>query len=134
MPVRAVVDTHTVIWYMHGNPRLSQTARSAIADIELAGYQIGVSAITLAEIVYLIEKERIPDTTYGQVMALLQRVNALLVEIPIDHQVVDAMRQIERKSVPDMPDRLIAATALFLGVPVISRDGKIRLSTVATIW
>ena len=33
-----------------------------------------------------------------------------------------------------MPDRIIAATALHLGVPVISRDGKIRASTVATIW
>ncbi len=134
MSVRAVVDTHAVIWYIHGNPRLSQTARSTIADIELAGYQIGVSSITLTEIVYLIEKERIPNTTYGQILDLFQRVNALLVEIPIDHQVVDAMWKIERKSVPDMPDRLIAATALHLGVPVISRDGKIRLSTVETIW
>jgi PIN domain nuclease of toxin-antitoxin system len=33
-----------------------------------------------------------------------------------------------------MPDRIIAATALSLGVPVISRDGKIRTSAVETIW
>ena len=34
----------------------------------------------------------------------------------------------------DMPDRIIAATALTLGVPVISRDSKIQLSSVSTIW
>jgi predicted nucleic acid-binding protein len=29
---------------------------------------------------------------------------------------------------------IIAATALHLGVPVISRDSKIKLSTVNNIW
>jgi PIN domain nuclease of toxin-antitoxin system len=33
-----------------------------------------------------------------------------------------------------MPDRVIAATALSLAVPVISRDGKIRDSQIETIW
>jgi predicted nucleic acid-binding protein len=33
-----------------------------------------------------------------------------------------------------MPDRIIAATALHLGLPLISRDRKIQLSSVPTIW
>jgi len=33
-----------------------------------------------------------------------------------------------------MPDRIIAATALHLGVPLISRDRRISLSAVATVW
>jgi hypothetical protein len=33
-----------------------------------------------------------------------------------------------------MPDRIIAATALYLRVPVISRDYEIQLSGVDTIW
>jgi predicted nucleic acid-binding protein len=41
---------------------------------------------------------------------------------------------IPRADVPDMPDRLIAATATSLGVPLISRDGRIRASAVHTIW
>jgi predicted nucleic acid-binding protein len=36
--------------------------------------------------------------------------------------------------VPDMPDRIIAGTALYFGVPVISRDRKIKASSVETIW
>ncbi len=44
------------------------------------------------------------------------------------------MMAIPRDQVPDMPDRIIAATAAHLGVPLISRDGKIRASSVTTIW
>jgi len=34
----------------------------------------------------------------------------------------------------DFPDRIIVATALHLGLPLISRDRKIQLSDVNTIW
>jgi predicted nucleic acid-binding protein len=49
-------------------------------------------------------------------------------------EVVEAMRRIPRGAVPDMPDRIIAATAVSLGIPVISRDGQIRASYLQTIW
>jgi PIN domain nuclease of toxin-antitoxin system len=44
------------------------------------------------------------------------------------------MRQVPRADVPDMPDRIVAATAVYYGVPVISRDARIRASNVQTIW
>ncbi len=44
------------------------------------------------------------------------------------------MRQVPRVEIPDMPDRIVAATALYLGVPVISRDSRIRASNVQTVW
>jgi PIN domain nuclease of toxin-antitoxin system len=34
----------------------------------------------------------------------------------------------------DMPDRIVAATAIHLGVPVLSRDSRIRGSMVQTVW
>ena len=33
-----------------------------------------------------------------------------------------------------MPDRIVAATGVYFGVPVISRDGRIRASNVRTVW
>jgi PIN domain nuclease of toxin-antitoxin system len=33
-----------------------------------------------------------------------------------------------------MPDRIVAATALHFGVPVISRDSRILASDLTTIW
>ncbi len=54
--------------------------------------------------------------------------------IPVDRIVVGSLGQVNRDEVPDMPDRIIAATALVLGVPLLSRDRKIRASSVQTIW
>jgi hypothetical protein len=33
-----------------------------------------------------------------------------------------------------MPDRMVAATAVYFDVPVISRDGGIRAASLKTIW
>jgi predicted nucleic acid-binding protein len=33
-----------------------------------------------------------------------------------------------------MPDRIIAVTALHLGVPLVSRDRKIQAASIQTIW
>jgi len=51
-----------------------------------------------------------------------------------DRSIAQTIRLVDRAQVPDLPDRIIAATAVHLGVPLISRDGKIRSSSVATIW
>lgn len=60
--------------------------------------------------------------------------DSVLVDIPVDREVVDRMREIARTDVPDLPDRIIAATAVRLGVPVISRDAKIKAANLATVW
>jgi predicted nucleic acid-binding protein len=44
------------------------------------------------------------------------------------------LKEIARAAVPDMPDRIIAATAHHLGLPVVTRDRKILASSVQTIW
>ena len=58
----------------------------------------------------------------------------MLQEAPFNAEIVEAMGQVPRDQVPDMPDRIIAATAVYFGVPVISRDGKIRASNARTVW
>ncbi|WP_263419966.1 MULTISPECIES: type II toxin-antitoxin system VapC family toxin [unclassified Tolypothrix] len=63
--LRAVADTHTVIWYIFGDSRLSTTAKDMIEQIVSDGDQIAFASITLAEIVYLSEKGRISALTLG---------------------------------------------------------------------
>jgi PIN domain nuclease of toxin-antitoxin system len=41
---------------------------------------------------------------------------------------------VSRLEVPDLPDRIVTATAVSLQAPLISRDRKIRTSQVQTIW
>ena len=52
----------------------------------------------------------------------------------LDRMVADAPEFVDRNEIPDLPDRIVAATALAPQVPLISRDGKIRASKVQTIW
>jgi PIN domain nuclease of toxin-antitoxin system len=44
------------------------------------------------------------------------------------------MAEIPRQDLPDLLDRVVAATALFYKVPVLSHDGRIRSSEIKTIW
>ncbi len=125
---------HAVIWYIFGNARLSVTARNTIEQIAAEGNQVGFSSITLAEIVYLSERGRIDAATLDRLLRAVDGKNAVLAEVPFDRNIAQSLMRVERSQIPDLPDRIIAATALFLELPLISRDRRIQLSDVDTIW
>jgi len=62
--IAGVADTHTAIWHLFDDPRLSQAARKFIDDAAEARQKIALSPISLAEVVYLIEKRRPPMAAY----------------------------------------------------------------------
>jgi PIN domain nuclease of toxin-antitoxin system len=93
-----------------------------------------VSAITMVEIQSLVEKERLSADDQRMVVAAFDDVQNPARLVPIDRAVVDALGQVHREEVPDMPDRIIAATALSLGLPLLRRHRKIRASSIPTIW
>jgi PIN domain nuclease of toxin-antitoxin system len=130
----AIADTHAVIWYIFDDKRLSAVARASLEDAAAAGNQVGLSSITLAEIVYLAEKGRIPPETFTRLLAALDSPDSVLTEVAFDRRIAQTLARVDRLAVPDLPDRIIAATALHLNVPVISHDHKIQLSTLTTIW
>ena len=129
-----VADTHAALWYLLNNPRLSATARRFIDDAATAGNDIVLSPISLAEIVYLTEKNRLPVSAYEELKKALADHEYVIEEAPFNAGIVEAMRQVPRVDVPDMPDRIVAATGVYFGVPVISRDGRIRASNILTVW
>lgn len=103
-------------------------------DAAATGHDIVVSSISLAEIVYLVEKNRLPASAYQDLKNALADPDYVIEEAPFTGEIVDAMRQVPREDVPDMPDRIVAATAVYFGAPVISRDGRIRASNLQTVW
>ena len=129
-----VTDTHALIWYLEDSPRLGADARIAFEACDRGESVVYVPTICLVEIIYLQEKGRIPSDLKLALDAALQAGSTGLVPYSLTLDVVDALAQISRAEVPDMPDRIIAATAVHLGVPLLSRDRKLQLSNVQTIW
>jgi PIN domain nuclease of toxin-antitoxin system len=129
-----LADTHTALWHLLDDKRLSSVAGAFLLDAAKAGNKIAVSSISLAEVVYLVDKRRVPSSAYEDLVNALADPEHLLVEATLSAAVVHFMREVPRSEVPDMPDRIVAATAIHLGVPVISRDRRIRAANLTTIW
>jgi PIN domain nuclease of toxin-antitoxin system len=132
--IAAVADTHAALWYVLKNPSLSGAARRFMDAAADTGDTILLSPISLAELVYLIEKNRLPAPVYDKLAAALADPDYVIEEGPFNRDIVETMRNVPRADVPDLPDRIVAATAMHFGVPVISRDSRIRSSSVQTIW
>lgn len=130
-----VADTHTLIWYIFDLPRLSSVALTALEEAVNGGNFIYFSAISIVEISYLIERRRLVDEVLTRVLNAVDNPNAGILLAPVDRYISETVRQINRATVPDMPDRIIAATALSLNLPLVTCDGKIQaLTTIQTIW
>lgn len=114
--------------------KISALARQAMRDAADVGEPIYVSAITLVEMAYLIEKNRLPEQDLTDLLNELQKPTSNFELVPIDLAITQTLRQISRSDVPDMPDRIIAATALYLNLPLVTRDRKIQTASIRTIW
>ena len=132
--IAGVADTHTALWYLYDDARLSVVAGDYIDQAALAGWQTVISSITLAEIVYLIEKNRLPANACMGLKSAIVESDHVFKEALFTIEIVDAMRQIPRVEVPDMPDRIVAATGIYFGAAVISRDRRVRAANLKTIW
>ena len=129
-----IADTHALIWYLFDSPRLSDIALARFQKCEETGDAVGVASISITEMVYLTEKGRIPAEALPRLQEHLARESAMFEVIPLTYDSALAVQKVPRTQVPDLPDRIIAATALHLGVPLISRDRRIRAASVETIW
>jgi len=128
-----VVDTHTVIWHLTEPQHLSATASVAVDAAEANG-AIYVSAVTLIELVYLIEKGRIAADFLKLLRASLDDPTTAFQLIDVNRAIADTLASIPRALVPDMPDRIIAATALHLNLPLVTRDRRMQTANIKTIW
>ncbi|MEO8196555.1 MAG: type II toxin-antitoxin system VapC family toxin [Thermoanaerobaculia bacterium] len=127
-----VLDTHAWVQLGLDPERLSRRAHSAIRRQR---HGVEISAFTLWETAWHVRRGHIQpkkplDEWLPEFAAALQsRVHALSTEI-----VVQAAMLAE--TFPSDPgDRLITATAIVLGCPLVTADEKIRAAKVVeTIW
>jgi PIN domain nuclease of toxin-antitoxin system len=78
----AIADTHATIWYIYNDPRLSTDALSLFQRALREDNRVGVSTVTLAEVVYLVERNRVPLDTYERLISRLGTDGSPLEEVP----------------------------------------------------
>jgi PIN domain nuclease of toxin-antitoxin system len=94
-------------------------------------HRIYLSAITLMEVLYLSEAGRI-DLPLDELVATVSRSRNYRV-VPVDADVTLAAIGID--DVPELHDRIIVATARYLGVPILTSDRVIAASQhVQSLW
>ena len=129
-----VLDTYVWIWWVSSPSMLSNDARKAIQTASDAG-QVYVSSISVWEVALLVKRGRLELTM--DVDAWLRHCEALpeLHFVPANNSIT--LRSVNLPDFPsaDPADRIIVATALSLGAPLITEDERMQAyDEVTTIW
>lgn len=135
----ALADTQSIIWFLFDPPRLSPAADAALTAATQSG-TLFIPTITLVEVSYLEGKKSFPYSgVLSRLFAVLADPTEPIEALPLTVPVAQAMALVPRAEVPDMPDRIVAATAVAHRIRVVSSDADIRGSAslkalVPVIW
>lgn len=129
-----VLDTHSAIWYLNESRELSAAAGRAINKSLRGGRPVYISAISLVEAFFLVERGRLPLEALWRLEQGLADATSGIVLQAVDEEIARAVPHVPRTAVPEMPDRIIAATAVRLGAPLVTRDARMANSGIQTIW
>lgn len=120
--MKALLDTHIWLWYLIADPKLRKSHRKFISDPES---EIWLSAISIWEAHLLIERDRLPvyEKPAKWIRAALQELHVR--EAPLTFSIATRARSLSLGH-QDPADRFIAATALELGVPLLTDDERLK--------
>ncbi len=125
-----LLDTHTLLWFIMGSPKLSTTARSLVENPD---FQPFISTANLWEIAI---KVSIGKLTLAQTLEMLMSeqlvVNGIdLLEINTKH--ILAVSQLPYHH-GDPFDRMIIAQAIVEQLPIVSRDKAFDAYSITRLW
>lgn len=128
--MRYLLDTVTIVRYFTGSGKLGHKARTILNMAHENEDTLLISVVSLMEILYLAERKRI-SLDLAQTLALLAASKTYLV-VDLSPDIIQVAATI---SFPELHDRLILATAKWLGTPIISSDSLFpQVSDIVVIW
>jgi PIN domain nuclease of toxin-antitoxin system len=135
LPEIAVTDTHALIWWLSdARQRLGRRANAFFDRVDRGLAVVCIPTIVLVE---LDEAIQFGDVVLGEPFARfvdrLELTPSRYQLVPLTADIV--LRAHDLFSIPERGDRLIAATALDLGYPLVTRDPEISAAIAADhIW
>ncbi len=119
-----------LFWYLVNSPRLSERGRQVFQSAFAGEALLVLSPIVLLELYGLARKVAAPFD-FATELALFERP-----PFHIEPITVADLRLLDRLSaIPELHDRLIAATAFRLGAPILTQDPLIAAcAEVACVW
>ncbi len=133
MPEIAATDTHALIWYAQGRRNLlGRQARRTFDRVDGGEGVIYVPTIVFVELSEAFRAGEIvlPGGFDGWSTMLTSSKGF----VPVDLTLAIVTRSHALFAIPERGDRLIAATALEMGVPLITRDPEIAAPGLEVIW
>ncbi|HTG20569.1 MAG TPA: type II toxin-antitoxin system VapC family toxin [Reyranella sp.] len=121
-----LLDTHIVLWLNSGDERLGEATRRTIDTAWKAGGRILISSVSVWEIAILVDKGFIElDLPVNEwVERFLDRPG--LEAVALDHVTAARAYSLHHLEHRDPADRLLIASAIGLGCPLVTRDDRIR--------
>jgi len=128
-----LVDTHVVLWLALEPARISRKAAGVMEETRHSGQGLAISDMTLLEIAVIESKNRIHLS--ASLETFLTEVESRFVVLPITGRVCVRAMGLPVTYPKDPADRIIGATALVEGIPLITADSDIHKSkALPTIW
>jgi PIN domain nuclease of toxin-antitoxin system len=126
-----LADTMALVWQVQSDHKLGKQARRIFTEAEQGLYRIAISGVTLMEVMYLSERGRIAVNLETLQNLFAQSSNYVV--IPVSFEVVATSALID--DIPELHDRVIAGTAAWLHIPILTNDPDITASRhVQTLW
>jgi PIN domain nuclease of toxin-antitoxin system len=129
-----VLDTHTWIWFISKPEVLSKKAKKAVSAA-VKEKSVLISSISAWEVALLVIKKRL--TLSLDVTDWIAKSEGLpfIQFIEISNTIAVKSVNLPQPLHPDHADRIIIATALSAGVPLVTKDKKLlNYPHVKTIW
>ena len=125
-----LLDTVTMVRHFSNSGTIGKSAAKILDNFPNSDDEFAISIVSLMEIMYLSEKNRINIDLNNTIDLLIQtsgyRIIDLITEIILSAQSIQFY---------ELHDRMILATAKWLGIPIISSDRKFNsVEGIEVIW
>lgn len=130
LPDRVLLDTHTLLWWLFDDPRLSERARDVIRSADTA---VLVSSASGWEIGTKHRLGRLPEATevVGNLPPLLRRSRMEILPIALEHALAAGMLPGPHR---DPFDRMLIAQAGLERLPIVTNDPVFARYEVDVVW